>query len=323
MKKFIYIVGVVTLLYSCRHDAPLKNSFEGKIERDQIAVTTKIPGKVHQILVSEGDAVKAGDTLMILDFPEVEAKSIQAKGALESAEAQYKMAVKGATDNQLKQLRAKRDGLREQYEFAQKSLTRMKNLIQDSLIAQQQYDEVYMKYQGAKNQYLAVQAELADAENGARIEQQKMALGQKERALGAVSEVDVATKERFIIAPQNMTIETINLKVGELALAGYSLMTGYLVDGTYFRVTIPEKQLHNLSVGSKQELSFPYLNNKKLEAEVVSIKTLSSYANIATAYPDFEQQESLFEVKLKPIQKEGVDKLLTKATFILHFDSSK
>ncbi|MNO02525.1 hypothetical protein D3C81_2229550 [compost metagenome] len=56
---------------------------------------------------------------------------------------------------------------------------------------------------------------------------------------------------------------------------------------------------------------------------MVSIKTLSSYANIATAYPDFEQQESLFEVKLKPVQKDGSDKLLTKATFILHLDNTK
>lgn len=323
MRKFIYILVIAAFIQSCGHDAPLKNSFEGKIERDQIAVTTKIHGKVHQILVSEGDVVQAGDTLMILEFPEVEAKSMQAKGALESAEAQYNMAVKGATDNQLKQLRAKRDGLREQYDFAQKSLARMQNLVKDSLVAQQQYDEVYMKFQGAKNQYLAVQAELADAENGARIEQQKMALGQKERAIGAVSEVDVATKERFIIAPQNMTVETINLKIGELALAGYSLVSGYLIDGTFFRVTIPEKQLHNLTVGSKQMLSFPYLNNKKIEAEVVSIKALSSYANIATAYPDFEQQESLFEVKLKPLQKDDAQKLLTKATFILQVDTTK
>lgn len=323
MRKFIYILVFAAFIQGCGHDAPLKNSFEGKIERDQIAVTTKIPGKVHQILVSEGDVVQAGDTLMILEFPEVEAKSIQAKGALESAEAQYNMAVKGATDNQLKQLRAKRDGLREQYQFAEKSLTRMQNLIKDSLVAQQQYDEVYMKFQGAKNQYLAVQAELADAENGARIEQQKMALGQKERAIGAVSEVDVATKERFIIAPQNMTVETINLKIGELALAGYSLVSGYLIDGTFFRVTIPEKQLHNLTVGSKQTLSFPYLKDKKIAAEVVSIKALSSYANIATAYPDFEQQESLFEVKLKPVQKDDAQQLLTKATFILHLDTTK
>lgn len=323
MRKFIYILVIAAFIQGCGHDAPLKNSFEGKIERDQIAVTTKIPGKVHQILVSEGDVVQAGDTLMILEFPEVEAKSIQAKGALESAEAQYNMAVKGATDNQLKQLRAKRDGLREQYQFAEKSLTRMQNLIKDSLVAQQQYDEVYMKFQGAKNQYLAVQAELADAENGARIEQQKMALGQKERAIGAVSEVDVATKERFIIAPQNMTVETINLKIGELALAGYSLVSGYLIDGTFFRVTIPEKQLHNLIVGSKQTLSFPYLKDKKIAAEVVSIKALSSYANIATAYPDFEQQESLFEVKLKPVQKDDAQQLLTKATFILHLDTTK
>src|SRR5690606_12234727 len=243
MKRALYILGTLFLFQSCSNRTANPKSFEGKIERDQLSVTTKIPGKVHRIMVEEGQFVQKGDTLLILELPEVDAKSLQAQGALEAAQAQYEMALKGATDGQLVQLNAKVDGLKEQYDFAQKSLDRMRNLLADSLVSQQKYDEVYAKYQGAKNQYLAAQAEIADVEHGARIEQQQMALGQRERALGAVSEVNVAAQERYIIAPQDMTIETINLKVGELAMAGYSLASGYITDGTYFRVTIPESKV--------------------------------------------------------------------------------
>ena len=73
---------------------------------------TKIPGKIEQILVKEGEEVQEGQTLFVLKLPEVEAKKTQAEGAVNSAEAQYKMAKKGATDNQLKQLRAKVSGLK-------------------------------------------------------------------------------------------------------------------------------------------------------------------------------------------------------------------
>jgi len=247
----------------------------------------------------------------------VEAKSLQAKGALESAQAQYEMAVKGATDGQMKQLNAKVNGLKEQFDFAQKSLDRMRNLLRDSLISQQNYDEVYAKYQGAKNQYLAAQAELADVSNGARIEQQKMALGQKERALGAVSEVNVAANERYILAPQDMSVESINLKVGELALAGYSLVSGYLIDDTYFRLTVPESLVKDFQKGAVKTLRLPYLDNKEIKASVVTVKALTSYADINTAYPDFEQKEALFEVRLKPENKEESKTLLTKATFVV------
>ncbi|HUH34753.1 MAG TPA: biotin/lipoyl-binding protein [Moheibacter sp.] len=317
MKKFAYTLLLLTTLQSCQSNNKQEKTLEGKIERDQIAVTTKVPGKIEKILVEEGQFVHKGDTLIILELPEVEAKSIQAQGALESAQAQYDMAVKGATTGQVKQLQAKINGLKEQYDYAQKSLDRMRNLLIDSLVSQQKYDEVYVKYQGAKNQYIAAQAELADVNHGLRIEQQKMALGQKERAIGAVSEVNIAAKERYIIAPQDMSIETINLKVGELALAGYSLASGYITDGTYFRVTVPESRIKDFQKGTNVTLKVPYLNNKMIQATVVTVKALTSYANITTAYPDFEQQESLFEVRLKPTDLEESKSLLTKATFIV------
>lgn len=318
MKNILYTIAGIILLQSCSGDNQKKQiKLEGKIERDQIAVTTKIPGKIQKILVEAGQNVHKGDTLVILELPEVDAKAIQAEGALSAAQAQYEMAVKGATDGQMKQLHAKVDGLKEQYDFAQKSLDRMNNLLRDSLISQQKYDEVYAKYQGAKNQYLAAQAELADVQHGARIEQQRMALGQKERALGAVNEVNVAAKERYILAPQDMSIENINLQVGELAMAGYSLVSGYINDGTFFRVTIPESKIKDFVKGQNKTLIIPYLENKEVQAKVETIKPLSSYANISTAYPDFEEQETLFEVHLKPVNIQESKDLLTKATFIV------
>jgi HlyD family secretion protein len=318
MKNILYTIAGIILLQSCSGDNQKKQiKLEGKIERDQIAVTTKIPGKIQKILVEAGQNVHKGDTLVILELPEVDAKAIQAEGALSAAQAQYEMAVKGATDGQMKQLHAKVDGLKEQYDFAQKSLDRMNNLLRDSLISQQKYDEVYAKYQGAKNQYLAAQAELADVQHGARIEQQRMALGQKERALGAVDEVNVAAKERYILAPQDMSIENINLQVGELAMAGYSLVSGYINDGTFFRVTIPESKIKDFVKGQNKTLIIPYLENKEVQAKVETIKPLSSYANISTAYPDFEEQETLFEVHLKPVNIQESKELLTKDTLIV------
>ncbi|WP_409965592.1 hypothetical protein PIECOFPK_01700 [Mycovorax composti] len=318
MKQLFYIIGLALLLQGCSCGKHEKHAtLEGKIERDQLSVTTKVPGRVQQILVEEGQLVQQGDTLMILELPEVDAKAIQAQGALEVAQAQYEMAVKGATEGQIRQLRAKVDGLKEQYEFAQKSLERMRNLLADSLVAQQKYDEVYAKYQGARNQYEAAKVELAEAERGARVEQQKMALGQKERALGAVSEVHAAAQERFILAPQEMTIETINLKVGELALAGYSLISGYITEGTYFRLTVPESKVKAFQKGAVKELRIPYLDNKAIQAKVETVKALSAYANISTAYPDFEQQEAMFEIRLKAVNPAESRALLTKAGFIV------
>ena len=314
--KQLYLIPVLCLFFACNNKVQQK-PLEGKVEREQITIVTKVPGKVADIRVHEGDFVQAGDTLLILDIPEVDAKAEQAKGALQSAEAQYDMAAKGATSGQLVQLQAKVDGLKEQYEFAEKSINRLRNLLRDSLVSQQKYDETYAKYQGAKNQYLAAEAEMEEARNGARYEQQVMALGQKERALGAVAEVKVAAREKYLIAPQDMSVETINLNVGELATAGYAIINGYINNSTYFRFTIPEDRVGQLRKGSDVLLQAPYLDDREIKGKVVSVKALSSYANISTAYPDYDNQLTVFELKVVPENHEDVNGLLTKTLFVL------
>jgi len=313
--KQLYLILLMLLAWSCKEVK--EKPTEGKVEREQITVVTKVPGKIAKILVHEGDLVHAGDTLAILDIPEVEAKAEQAKGALQSANAQYKMAVKGATNGQLIQLRAKVDGLKEQYAFAKKSIERLDNLLKDSLVSQQKYDETYAKFQGAKNQYVAAQAELEEAEHGARYEQQVMALGQKERALGAIAEVNIAAREKYLLAPQEMSIETVNLQVGELAMAGYPIINGFIQPSTYFRFTIPENKIGKMAPGSEVTVQIPYLNNKEIAGKVMTIKALSSYANIATAYPDYDNQLALFEVKVVPHDSLAANKLLTKTLVLL------
>jgi len=315
MKRIITLLAITSLFIGCEKNIN-KGQIQGKIENEQIAVVSKIPGKIIKIFVKEGDWVKKGDTLAILDIPEVNAKINQAEGAVTSAKAQYNMAVKGATDNQIKQLEAKKQGLKEQYQFAQKSIKRLDNMLKDSLVSQQTFDEAFAKYEGAQAQYNAVVAELDDAKKGGRIEQQNMALGQKDRAYGALQEVETADKERYVIAPQDMSIETITLNLGELALPGYTLFNGYITNGTYFRFTVPESQLDKIKKGQEMTVHVVY-NKQDIKGIVSTVKQLGAYGNIATAYPDFEMQESLFEIKITPSNNQEAKELITKATVTL------
>ena len=314
MKKIYLLLVVVISAVGC--GKPKTEVIQGKIEREQIGIVSKIPGKIIEIRIQEGDFVRKGDTLAILDIPEVDAKKSQAEGAVQSAKAQYDMTLKGATDNQLKQLEAKQKALKEQYELAQKSINRLSNMLKDSLVSQQMYDEAFAKYQGAQSQYLAVQAEISDVKYGARIEQQKMALGQQERALGALQEVSVADSERYIIAPQDMTVESITLKAGELALPGYTLISGTISESTYFRFTIPESRLSKVQKGQEVTVNIVY-NKSQVKGKITSVKALGAYANIATAYPDYEIQESLFEIKISPVDISQTKDLFTKTTVTL------
>ena len=60
---------------------------QGQVEVSEYRVSSKVPGRILEIRVKEGDFVKAGDTLAILDAPEVNAKRQQAQSAEDAASA--------------------------------------------------------------------------------------------------------------------------------------------------------------------------------------------------------------------------------------------
>ncbi|ASW73126.1 ABC transporter permease [Chryseobacterium piperi] len=317
MQKNISILFLfLVLLGSCTQKKENLNDSEGKTKKDVISFAPKVTGRIVKIYVTEGQTVKRGDTLALLDIPEVSAKIAQAQGAVSAATAQEQMAKNGATADQMRQLQAKYKGLKEQYDFAQKSFRRASNMYRDSLMSPQAYDEVYAKLQGAKAKYDAVVAELDDVKRGTRFEKVEMAAGQASQAKGALQEANVAYSERYVIATNDMEIETISLNPGELATAGFALFNGYIPESTYFRFTVPESEISKYKKGQAVTLQVVY-NKENLEGTILYIKQLTRYADITTAYPDYQLQDAVYEIKVKPKDMNKAKNILVNANVIL------
>ncbi|WP_313216379.1 biotin/lipoyl-binding protein [Soonwooa sp.] len=317
MNNLSKILGLATILtLTACNDTKVQKGFEGKTKKDVISFSPKVTGRILEIYVEEGQTVKAGDTLAKLDVPEVSAKIAQAKGATAAAQAQAQMAKNGATADQLRQLKAKQKGLREQYDFANKSYNRARNMFRDSLMSPQSYDEVFAKYQGAKAQLDAVNAELHDVELGTRYEKINMAEGQASQAMGALQEANVAYSERYVIATNDMEIETIALHKGELATAGYALFNGYVPNTTYFRFTVPESMISKYQKGQAVQMKTTY-GDKEFTGKIVSIKQLTKYADITTAFPDYNPEDAVYEVKVIPNDNTVTKGLLVNSSVVL------
>ena len=305
----------VLALSSCK-EAKLERKIVGKTKKEIISFAPKLTGRILTIKVEEGQTVKVGDTLAILDVPEVSAKIAQAKGATSAARAQVQMAKNGATNDQLRQLNAKQKGLQEQFQYAQKSFNRAKNMYDDSLLSPQNYDEYSAKYQGAKAQLDAVNAELHEVQSGTRFEKIEMAQGQENQAMGALQEARISNSEKYIIASNDMEIETIALNKGELATAGYPLFTGYIPDTAYFRFTIPESKIAKYQKGMTVQMLVNY-SKKEFKGKIVAINQLAKYADITTAFPDYEPEEAIYEIKVVPENKQAAKDILVNSNVTL------
>lgn len=290
----------------------MHDAIVGKTKKEVISFAPKVTGRILEIYVEEGQTVHVGDTLAKIDVPEVSAKIAQAQGATKAAKMQAQMAKNGATADQMRQLNAKQKGLQEQYAYARKSYQRAQNMYRDSLMSPQSYDEVYAKYQGAKAQLDAVNAELHDVKVGTRYEKIGMAEGQTNQAMGALQEAQVAYSERYVIATNDMEIETIALRKGELATAGFALFNGYVPQSTYFRFTIPESKISKYQKGMEVTMKLVY-GDTIFKGKIVSIKQLTKYADITTAFPDYNPEDAVYEIKVIPTENQKVAQLLVNS----------
>lgn len=200
---------------------------------------------------------------------------------------------------QLTQMQGQVDASKALLEFATGSYDRLQARYADSLISRQQFEEVKMKRDMAKAQLDALQAKQSEIGKSARTEQIDQAKGQLDRALGAKEEVLVASNERFMIAPADMSIETISLKAGGLLTPEYALFNGYKKDSVYFRFTVSESRVNTFEVGKELVLVNPY-TKEETEGKIVAIKQLAQYADITSTASLYDLSESIYKLKVVP-----------------------
>lgn len=318
MKKINYVFTFLTLglLVSCVSKQESQPLIQGKVKQETIAVAPKLAGRILHIYVAEGQLVHSGDTLALLDVPELSAKLQQATGAEEAARGQWQLAVNGASAEQLLQVQGQLDAASAQADFARQSYQRMQNMFADSLISGQQFDEVKSKYLAAGAQVNALKAKQKELERGTRTETILSARGQLERAEGARNEVLQAVKETVLLAPEDMMIESITLREGELALPGYSLFNGYRITGTWFRFTIGESEINGYAVNQSLVVGFPY-NHKTISTRIAAIKQLPRYAENSSTAPNYKPGESIYELKLVPLQEKETEGLFANSVVLL------
>jgi len=113
----------------------------GQVEVDEVRIAGKVPGRITEFLVSEGQSVHRGDTLVRIYSPEVLAKLEQAQAAKSAAEAQSQKAQAGARKEQKEGAYEMWQKAKAGLEVAEKSFERVERLYKEGVLPAQKYDE--------------------------------------------------------------------------------------------------------------------------------------------------------------------------------------
>lgn len=295
----IVVVAIIVVIIIGLNMSEQPEVIQGQAETSDYRVSGKVPGRVLEIRVQEGDTVCAGDTLVILEAPDVEAKLAQANAARMAAEAQRRKADNGAQREQIEGAYQLWQKAKAGVEVAEKSYNRVNRLFEQGVLAEQKRDEAYAQYQAMLASERAAKSQYDMAVNGARSEDKSMAGAQVLRAEAAVSEVNSYINETVLTAPQAGVVTEIYPEQGELVGTGAPLMNIARLDDTWFVFNVREDMLPGLTVGTVFEAYMPALD-RRVALRVSRIKEVGSYA-VWKATKALDQYDlKTFEVKAVP-----------------------
>ncbi len=293
----VFVVGLIGYLTLGKKEEVL----QGQVEVNEYRVSSKVPGRILEIRVKEGDYVKAGDTLVIIDAPDVIAKRTQAESAENAASAMDQMAQAGARREQVRGAYEVFQQAKAGLEIAEKSYKRVQRLFDEGVMTEQKRDEAYANYKAMEAQVKAAQSQYDMARNGARREEKMAAAAQVQRAKGAVAEVNSYVNEMVQVATADGEVSDIFPEVGELVGTGSPIMTISVMNDVWASFNVREDLLGDMAVGSTIHAFVPAFN-KDMDFKVYYLKDQGTYATWKATKANGQYDLKTFEVKARPVE---------------------
>lgn len=298
----IIVIGII-ILKIIKPDENDNRVFVGLFETTEIRVASEIPGRIESIYVKLGDQVKKGQLLATIESDILEAKVQQAEGMYNAAKSVSDKAKTGARSQELSAVEEKYKMAQSQYSFAEKSYKRLEAMHKDSLISQQQMDEVTFKRDAAFDQMNAAKYVLEMAKEGARVEDKKAAEGQLSAASGKVNEAKAYFKELEIFAPVSGELSSKLAEESEVMPAGYPLFTIQKLEDIYAVIHIREDFLNEFTMNKEIKGKLPAFDNETFKFKVSYIAPMADFADWIPTADKGRLDMKTFEIHLTPSEK--------------------
>lgn len=274
---------------------------EGQAEATSVRVSGKLPGRVVELYVKEGDMVRAGDTLVHIHSSLAEAKLMQAEAMKQAAAAQNQK-VDAGTRIQIvqtaEQMVAQAAAAKE---ITRKTYDRMEALFKENVVSAQKRDEAKAAYDAAVAAEGAARSQLALARAGAQKEDKESAAAMVNVAQGGVAEVQSLLEDQYLTAPCDGQVDQVYPEVGELVALGAPIMNVLKINDKWITFNVREEYLNNMKLGQEIKVMIPALDKREIQARIYYVRDMGSYATWRATKATGEWDSRTFEVKARPV----------------------
>ena len=277
---------------------PQQIELQGRVEAETIYVSTKVPSRIEELYVHEGQVVKQNQPLVRLWSPEVSAKKQQALASLQSALAFQSTATRGSQQENIDSLYANWQALKAQEALANTTLQRSTNLFREGVISRQRRDEIQAAATSASQMTEAAYQQYARAKRGSTPEQKSTADAQVEIAKAAVAEANALEAETQLNAPVDGVVSKTYGKVSELIAMGVPVVS-IIQNDVWVSLTVREDQYASLYQLKQLQGYIPALDQYML-FNIKNIDAEGEFATIKTTRQTGGYDIRSFKVHLVP-----------------------
>lgn len=294
----VILVGVIGFFTLEQKD----DTIQGEVEVSEYRVSCKLPGRIVELRVKEGDYVHVGDTLAILEVPEMKSQEQMLQATNAAAEAMKDLTDAGARKEQIQGAYQLVQQAEAAATIAKKTYDRMQNLYNEGVISGQKRDEAFAAYKVTEAQVAAAKSQYEMAKNGAREQEKRMAANNTQASKSAVDVVKNLLKETVQIAQCEGEVSNVYPKVGELVGLGSPIMSISIMSDMWGTFNVREDHLQGLNKGDEFTAFVPAFN-KDIKMKVYYLKDQGSYATWKATKDNGDYDRKTFEVKARPITK--------------------
>ena len=277
-------------------------SGNGRIEAIEIDVSTKIPGRIKEILVNEGDFVTAGQVLVRMDTEQLEAQRRQAQAQLRRAIIGVDTAKNLITQREAERTAANATVAQQEAKFdqAEKKRTRSEQLITTNAVSQQVLDDDRANSLAAKAAVSAAKAQVAASEAalGAAKAQVVDAEAAVDAARAAIETISADINDSTLKSPRDGRVQYRVAQLGEVLSAGGRVLNLVDLGDVYMTFFLPTAQAGRVAMGADVRLVLDAAPQYVVPAKVSFVADVAQFTP-KTVETEEERQKLMFRVKAR------------------------
>ncbi len=298
MGGVVFAVAVLAIIGFLFINKPAE-ILQGQAEATSVRVSGKLPGRILEFYVTEGQMVHKGDTLVHIHSSLAEAKMEQARSMEDAASALNKKVDSGTRPQIVQSALEVWKQAQAAEEIAAKTNKRMEALYADGVISAQKRDEAQAAYQAATAASAAARSQYELAKIGPQSEDRTQSAAMVGVARGGVAEVQAVLEDQYLTAPCDGQIDVIFPHVGELVSLGAPIMNVLRIDDKWVTFNVREDRLKNFTMDKVFKVYIPALD-KEVKVKIYYVRDMGAYATWHATKTTGDWDSKTFEVKARP-----------------------